>query len=74
MIMQIQPTLHEEFRKLNLELVQQGYLANLTATPTLEDKIQMAQLHDSRIKIIKANKLNASLWMTKKPCSLKVIL
>ena len=40
MIQESQPALCEEFRKLNLELVPQGYLANLVITQTLEDKIQ----------------------------------
>ena len=46
---------NEEFRKLNLEIVPQGYLASLTATPTLEEKIRDAQLHDPSIKKIKEN-------------------
>ena len=43
MIMESQPPLHEEFQKLNLGLVPQGYLASLTASPTLEDKIRSEQ-------------------------------
>ena len=39
MILESQHALHEEIRKLNLEIVPQGYLASLTTTPTLEDKI-----------------------------------
>ena len=39
MIQESQPDLCEEFRKLNLELVPQCYLANLVITQTLEEKI-----------------------------------
>ena len=45
----------EEFRKLNLEIVPQCYLASLTATPTLEDKIRDARLRDPSVKKIKEN-------------------
>ena len=55
MILESQPALHEEFRKLNLEIIPQGYLASLTATPTLEDKIRDAQLRDPSVKKIKEN-------------------
>ena len=57
MIKESQPELHEEFRKLNLEIVPQGYLASLTVTPTLEDKIREAQLRDPSVKKIKENVL-----------------
>ena len=53
MIQESQPALCEEFRKLNLELVPQGYLANLVITQTLEDKIRTGQLRDGCIKNIK---------------------
>jgi hypothetical protein len=55
MIQESQPALYEEFRKLNLELVPQGYLANLVITQTLEDKIRTGQLRDGCIKNIKEN-------------------
>ena len=55
MIQESQPALYEEFRKLNLELVPQGYLANLVITQTLEDKIRSGQLRDGCIKNIKEN-------------------
>ena len=55
MIMESQPPLHEEFQKLNLGIVPQGYLANLTASPTLEDKIRSEQLRDR-----KSTRLNSS--------------
>ena len=53
--MESQPPLHEEFQKLNLGLVPQGYLANLTASPTLEDKIRSEQRRDAEIKKIIEN-------------------
>src|SRR3954463_8024090 len=37
MLQQYQPLLHEEFRKLNLEIVPHGYLSTLVAKPTLEE-------------------------------------
>ena len=43
MLLQYQPLLHEEFRKLNLEIVPHGYLSNLVAKPTLEDQIIFSQ-------------------------------
>jgi hypothetical protein len=55
MIQESQPALYEEFRKLNLELVPQGYLANLVITQTLEDKIRKGQLRDICSKNIKEN-------------------
>ena len=39
--------------KLNLEMVPQGSLNNISIEPTLHDSIIMAQLHDEGIKIIK---------------------
>ena len=38
MIQQDQPSLYEEFSKLNLEMVPSGYLANLEVKPSLEDQ------------------------------------
>jgi hypothetical protein len=49
------PPLHEEFQKLNLQVVPHGYLANLVVEPTLEEMIKKAQLRDGLIKNIKAN-------------------
>src|SRR4051812_50178485 len=43
MLQQYQPSLHEEFRKLNLEIVPHGFLSTLVAKPTLEDQIIVAQ-------------------------------
>ena len=40
MIHQAQPSLHEEFSKLNLEIVPSGYLANLEVKSSLEDQIK----------------------------------
>src|SRR3954468_14431492 len=52
---QCQPLLHEEFQKLNLEIVPQGFLPALVVKPTLEDQIIASQKHDSGIKEIKEN-------------------
>src|SRR3954465_14466307 len=55
MLQQYQPLLHEEFRKLNIEIVPRGSLFNLVAKPTLEDQIIAAQKQDSSIQEIKQN-------------------
>ena len=55
MLQQYQPLLHEEFRKLNLEIVPHGFLSTLVAKPTLEDRIIAAQKRDSGIREIKKN-------------------
>ena len=55
MIMENQPPLHEEFQKLNLGFVPEGYLASLIASPTLEDKIHSEQRCDAEILKIKEN-------------------
>ena len=65
MLQQYQPLIHEEFRKINLEIVPHGYLSTLVAKPTLEDQIIVSQKHDRGSKEIKENLvaevLNASL-------------
>ena len=48
-----QPDLCEAFRKLNLQVVPQGFLANLIVSPTLEDQIREAQLLDTMVKKVK---------------------
>ena len=48
-----QPALHEEFQKLNLEVVEEGYVAALVLQPTLESEIQAAQLKDPAVAEIK---------------------
>src|SRR3954464_7705821 len=58
MLQQYQPLLHEEFRKLNLEIVSHGYLSTLVAKPTLEDQIIVAQRRARGVRWIKEN--NAS--------------
>ena len=55
MIEKTQPALHEEFARLNLDLVPSGFLANLEIKSTLEDEIKAAQLQDAGIKKIKKN-------------------
>ena len=49
----LQPGLSESFRKLNLQLVPQGFLANLQISPTLEDQVRAAQLLDTMVKKVK---------------------
>jgi hypothetical protein len=49
----VQPDLCEAFRKLNLQFILQGFLANLQITPTLEDQIREAQLLDVMVKKVK---------------------
>ena len=58
MLQQEQPSLHEEFSKLNLELIPSGYLANLEVRPSLEDQIKKAQKRDLGIANIKKNIAN----------------
>src|SRR3954470_24623814 len=55
MLQQYQPLLHEEFRKLNLEIVPHGFLSTLVAKPTLEDRIIATQKRDSGIRETKKN-------------------
>ena len=55
MVEKAQPALHEEFARLNLEIVPSGYLANLEIKSTLEDEIKAAQQHDAGILKIKEN-------------------
>ena len=40
-------------RKLNLQVVPQGFLTNLQVSPTLEDQIRQAQLLDAMVKKVK---------------------
>src|SRR3954469_17240622 len=55
MLQQYQPLLHEEFHKLNPEIVPHGYLSTLVAKPTLEDQIIVAQRHARGVRRIKEN-------------------
>ena len=55
MLQQYQPLIHEEFRKLNLEIVHHGYLSTLVAKPTLEDQIIVAQRRSRVVRRIKEN-------------------
>src|SRR3954468_23341821 len=48
-LQQYQPLMHEEFRKLNLEIVPHGFLSTLVAKPILEDQIIASQKRDSGI-------------------------
>lgn len=51
MIKEQQPTLHEEFQWLRLELAPEGYVATMAVTPPLEEQIN----DDQDIKEIKDN-------------------
>ena len=53
MVERAQPALHEEFTRLNLEIVLSGYLVNLEIKSTLEDDIKAAQQNDAEILEIK---------------------
>ena len=55
MLSQCQLLLHEEFWKLNLEIVPHGYLSTLVAKPTLEGQIIALQKRDKGIQEIKKN-------------------
>lgn len=55
MIRERQPTLHEEFQRLNLELVKEHYVAALEVKPTLEEQIRLAQGEGQDIRKIKAS-------------------
>src|SRR3954447_13970828 len=48
-------TFHEEFQKLNLDIVPHGYLSTLVAKPTLEDQIIVAQWRARGVLRIKEN-------------------
>ena len=48
-----QPEICEAFRKLNLQVVPQCFLANLQVSPTLEDQIREPQLLDAMVKKVK---------------------
>jgi hypothetical protein len=45
----------EQFKRLRLEIVPEGFLASLEVQPTLMDKIKGAQKQDKEIKEIKSN-------------------
>jgi hypothetical protein len=57
MIRQDQPSLHEEFARLNLEVVPHGFLANLEVKPSLEDQIKDAQKRSLGISKMKKSTL-----------------
>jgi hypothetical protein len=53
MIKEEQPMLHQEFERFGLELVSQGFLANLEFQPTLMNQIKEAQKGNESIEGIK---------------------
>src|SRR4051794_38196255 len=48
-----QPLLYEELRKMNLEIVPQGYVNNLVVEPDLDDTIKWTKKCDSDVEKIK---------------------
>ena len=48
-----QPRLYEELRKLNIEIVPQGYLNTLVVEPDLEQRIKTIQKYDTEVDKIK---------------------
>ena len=75
-----QPELSEAFRKLNLQVVPQGFLANLLVSPTLEDQIRQAQLLDAMVKKVKLGlprvspSTSATALMTRTLSSSRIVL
>ena len=57
---EFQPTLLEEFQRLNLGLVEHGSLAALVVQPTLVDRIKAAQQSDDGVSHIKENVKNGT--------------
>ena len=55
MVEKAQPALHEEFARLNLEIVASRFLANLEIKSHLEDEIKAAQHQDAGIQKTKKN-------------------
>src|SRR3954471_3304451 len=55
MIKQSQPSLHEEFARLNLEIVPRGFLSTLEVKSSIEDEIKLAQKNDFEVAEIKGN-------------------
>ena len=52
MIKESQPTLHEEFQKLRLKIVEEGFLAALEVQPMLQSQIRAAQVNEADIQEI----------------------
>ena len=61
MLQQGQPHLYEDFRKLNLHIVPQGFLSTLVAKPTLKDQIIAGQKRDKGISRIKENIISGNV-------------
>ena len=52
-IQEEQPELWKEFQKLNLEIVEEGFIATLQVQPKLDDQIRQDQEKDEEIRKIK---------------------
>src|SRR3954470_15486747 len=55
MIKQAQPSLHEEFARLNREVVPRGFLSTVEVKSSLEDQIRAGQRQDPEMDSIKDN-------------------
>ena len=53
MVKESQPALHEEFQRLSLELVEEGFLAAMELQPTLDGQIRQAQTDDEAFQRIR---------------------
>ncbi|MBJ4058634.1 DDE-type integrase/transposase/recombinase, partial [Salmonella enterica subsp. enterica serovar Goldcoast] len=60
LLRELQPTLLDEFQRLNLGLVEHGSLATLVVQPTLVDRIKTAQQSDVGVSHIKDNVKNGT--------------
>ena len=57
-VQQEQPPLYEEFQKLNLEMVPQGYVNNLVVESELVEFVKTIQLYESFVHRIKRDIAN----------------
>ena len=55
LLQELQPALLEDFKRLNLGVVEHGPLAALVVQPTLVDQIKSAQQSDAGVNQIKQN-------------------
>ena len=55
LLQELQPALLDDFKRLNLGVVEHGSLAALVVQPTLVDQIKSAQQSDAGVNQIKQN-------------------
>ena len=58
---QEQPKLWKEFQKLNLEIVEEGFIATLQIQPTLDKQIREAQEKDEEIQKLRKEVLKGKM-------------